>query len=122
MPTFQVNQEFAKVGYPYATWYVDRMSESGAVGVYTNEDGSVGVDHIYGPLPEQWYDPKYDIGFFFPGYDYYITMEQARVLIPLGIGVIRYRDDYNQEYSDYFVCNTKLNKPNYPATVPQPIE
>jgi hypothetical protein len=116
MPSFQANQTFTKVGYPYATWFVDRMSESGAVGV--NLDGTYEV--VYGVQPED-YD-RFSLGFFQAGYEYYVTMQQARVLVPLGIGIVRYRDDFNDEWSDIFVCDTKLNTPDYPAVYPQPIE
>lgn len=116
MPLFQPNQVFSKVGYPWATWYVDRMVESGAVGI--NWDGTYEI--IYGVLPED-YD-RFTMGLYQPGYDYYITMEQARVIIPLDIGIVRYTDDYNDEWSDIFVCDTRLNTPDFPATVPQPIE
>lgn len=116
MPTFQRTQGWTKVGMPWSTWFVDRMTESGAVGV--NWDGTYEV--IFGVQPED-YD-RFTMRLFEGGYLYYITMEQARVLIPLGVGEVRYTDDYNDEWSDIFVCDTRLNQPDYPATVPQPIE
>jgi hypothetical protein len=116
MPTFTANQSFAKVGYPWSTWYVDQMVESGAVGV--NLDGVFEV--IYGVQPEDY--NRFSMGLFQAGYTYYVSMENARILIPLNIGVVRYTDDYNAEWSDIFVCDTTLNTPDFPATVPQPIE
>lgn len=116
MPTFQPEQDFAKVGWPYATWYVDQMVESSAYGI--NNDGTYEI--INGVMPEDY--ERFTMGLYRPGYEYYITMEQARIIIPLNIGTVRYVDDYNDEYSNFFVCDTRLNKPNYPAVVPQPIE
>lgn len=116
MPKFSVNQTYAKVGFPWATYYVDQMVESGAVGV--NWDGT--YERIYGILPED-YD-RFTMRLFQPGYEYYVTMEEARVLVPLAIGCVQYTDDYNDEWSDIFVCDITLNQPDTCATVPQPIE
>jgi hypothetical protein len=116
VPTFEPRQDFAKVGWPYATWYVDQMVESASYGI--NWDATYEV--LYGVFPGD--EKKYTMGIFRPGYKYYISLEQARIIIPLNLGIVRYTDDYNDEYSDYFVCNTKTNTPDYPATVPQPIE
>lgn len=116
MPRFTVNQQWAKVGMPWSTWFVDRMIESGCVGV--NLDGT--FENIYGVLPEDY--SRFSLGLFQPGYDYYITMEQARVIIPLAVGCVKYTDDYNEEWSNIFVCDLRLNQPDVCASVPQPIE
>ena len=116
MPRFTVTQGWAKVGMPWSTWYVDQMVESGNVGI--NLDGTFEI--IYGVLPEDY--GRFSLGLFQAGYDYYITMADARVIIPLGVGCVKYTDDYNDEWSNIFVCDITLNQPDVCASVPQPIE
>jgi len=114
VPVFTANQEWAKVGWPYATWYVDRPTASPVVAI--KQDWS--FELLFGPLESEL--EQYQL-VFWPGYEYYITDYQARKLTPLNVGCVKYVDDFNDEWSDFYVYNPNYYTPGTCATQVVPI-
>lgn len=113
MPRLQFQREWVPIGKPYTLWWVKRPVSDG--GGYLNISSTPVVQNL-SEVDEETFGQTT----FRPGYIYYVTLAQARVLIDGGVKDVYYLDDYNDEYQDAYVGTVNLD-PNVPATVKEPI-
>ena len=122
MPTFTPTQhKITKVGWPWATWYVSVPSQDNQGVIVKENDGSFAWAPSLGEaLANYPQDRVFEIGHE----GYYLSLADARQAIDVdGIHGVKYVDDYNDEWTDYYVVgsNPSVNEPGVEATQAEPI-
>lgn len=122
MPAFYPTQHnVTKIGWPYATRYVTVPSQDNQGVIVKESDGSFAVMRRVNEAVESYpSDRIFEVG----RNGYYLSLADARQAIDVDeIHGVRYVDDYNDEWTDYYVVGSdpRINEPGVEATQAEPV-
>jgi hypothetical protein len=110
MPRFAPTRlSVEKTGLPYAMYFVSHPVQDKQGVIVKALDGTFSWRTRNIMLDETIDGTVYEIG----REGYYLTLAEAREAINNSdVYGISYTDDYNDEYQDFFICNTATNTPD----------
>jgi|694.fasta_scaffold69135_3 hypothetical protein len=122
MPTFTPTlHQSTKIGMPWATWYVSVPTQDNHGVIVKEADGSFAwAPSLEEALKKYPSDCVYEIG----RGGYYLTLTEVRQAVDVdGIHGIAYVDDYNDEWTDYYVVGSspRINDPGVEVTQAEPV-